>query len=82
MADDIAPAPPELDPVPPSYEAALAELERIVSDMEAGRMPLESMLSNYQRGAALLAFCRGRLEAVEQQVQRFDGTLVSPRRAP
>ncbi len=81
MADDTATALPALDPVPPSYEAALAELERIVSDMEAGRMPLESMLTNYQRGAALLAFCRERLEVVEQQVQRFDGTLVAPRRA-
>lgn len=70
-----------LDPVPASYEAAMAELERIVADMEAGRMPLESLLQGYRRGAALLVYCRERLQAVEHQVRRFDGTVFNARRA-
>ena len=56
-------------PAPASYEDALAELDRLVAAMEAGQLPLDRLLQSYQRGAELLAFCRSRLEAVEQQVK-------------
>jgi exodeoxyribonuclease VII small subunit len=59
-----------------SYEEALAELERLVSSMESGQMPLDSLLVGYRRAAALLAFCRERLQAVEDQVRILeDGQL-------
>ena len=51
-----------------SYEDALRELERLVAGMEGGQLPLDQMLDSYRRGAELLAFCRGKLEAVEAQV--------------
>lgn len=54
---------------PASYELAVEELERLVQSMEAGQLPLDQLLASYQRGAALLKFCRSRLQAVEQQVQ-------------
>jgi exodeoxyribonuclease VII small subunit len=57
---------------PVSYEAALLELEQLVARIEAGDMPLEQLLSQYQRGAELLAFCRDRLEAVEGQIKVLD----------
>jgi len=39
-------------------------------------MPLEQMLSGYQRGAQLLQFCRDKLQAVENQISVLDaGTL-------
>ncbi len=61
---------------PLSYEAALAELEQLVSRLESGDMPLEQLLTGYQRGAELLAFCRDKLEAVEAQIKVLDeGTL-------
>lgn len=61
---------------PTSYEAALAELEQWVGAMEAGQLPLDKLLHAYQRGAELLAYCRGQLQAVEQQVKVLDeGTL-------
>jgi exodeoxyribonuclease VII small subunit len=61
---------------PPSYEAALEELEQLVERLESGTLPLEDMLSCYQRGAELLQFCRKRLEAVENQIKVLDeGTL-------
>lgn len=64
------PTPPAEEPQapPPSYEAAMAELERLVAAMEAGALPLDELLVSYRRGAFLLGFCRERLEAVEQQV--------------
>ena len=57
---------------PPSYEAALEELEQLVARIESGQLPLDQMLAGYQRGAALLAFCRQRLEAVQDQIKVLD----------
>lgn len=55
-----------------SYEAALQELEALVLRMDSGQMPLDDLLSGYQRGAALLKICRDKLAAVEQQIKRLD----------
>jgi exodeoxyribonuclease VII small subunit len=61
---------------PASYELALAELDRLVQQMEGGQLPLDQLLDGYRRGADLLAFCRGRLQAVEEQVKLLeDGQL-------
>lgn len=60
----------------PTFESALAELEEIVSDMEAGQMPLEKSLAAYKRGAELLKFCQGALQDAQQQVKILeDGVL-------
>jgi len=62
--------------VPTTYEQALAELDRLVQAMESGQLPLDQLLDSYKRGAELLQLCRGRLDAVEQQVQVLeDGQL-------
>ena len=63
---------------PASYEDALNELDRLVGAMEAGQLPLDRLLESYKRGAELLAFCRGRLEAVEQQVQLLEDGQLKP----
>jgi len=68
MARSAATAPKE----PASYELALAELDRLVAQMEGGQLPLDQLLDGYRRGAELLAFCRSRLQAVEEQVQLLD----------
>ena len=53
----------------PNFETAVAELESIVSQMEAGNLPLEQSLSAYKRGAELLQICQKSLANVEQQVR-------------
>ncbi|MBK0394201.1 exodeoxyribonuclease VII small subunit [Ramlibacter algicola] len=63
---------------PASYEAALEELERLVQVIESGQLPLEQLLSGYKRGAELLAYCRGRLEAVETQIKVLDEGTLKP----
>ncbi len=63
---------------PASYEAALEELEQLVGRIESGQMPLDDLLSGYQRGAALLAFCRDRLQAVQDQVRVLDEGTLQP----
>jgi len=61
---------------PASYEQALAELDGLVQRMEGGQLPLDQLLDGYRRGADLLAFCRSRLQAVEEQVKLLeDGQL-------
>lgn len=61
---------------PASFELAMSELETLVSQLESGELPLEQLLSGYQRGATLLGFCRERLDAVEGQIKVLDeGTL-------
>ncbi len=62
----------------PSYEAALAELETLVTGLESGQWPLDRLLDGYRRGAELLAFCRDRLQAVEQQVQVLEADQLKP----
>jgi len=59
-----------------SFEAALAELELVVADMESGKLTLEDSLAAYKRGAELLSFCRSRLDDAQQQVRVLeDGVL-------
>ena len=53
----------------PTFEAALAELEQVVAEMESGSLPLEASLAAYQRGAELLKQCRSRLDDAQQQVR-------------
>ena len=65
-------------PLPATYEAALAELELLVGQLESGQMPLDQLLTGYQRGATLLAFCRDKLKAVEDQIQVLDGGQLKP----
>jgi exodeoxyribonuclease VII small subunit len=65
-------------PLPATYEAALTELESLVGQLESGQMPLDQLLSGYQRGAVLLAFCRDKLKAVEDQIQVLDGGQLKP----
>ena len=63
---------------PASYELALAELEQLVATMENGELPLDGLLASHQRAAELLAFCRARLEVVEQQVKVLEDGQLKP----
>jgi exodeoxyribonuclease VII small subunit len=63
---------------PKSYEDALAELERLVQAMEDAQLPLDRLLDSYKRGAELLAFCRDRLQAVEEQVKVLEDGQLKP----
>lgn len=58
--------------LPASYEAGLQELEQLVAALESGQLPLDQLLGSYQRGAALLQFCRDQLQAVEDQIKVLD----------
>ena len=74
MARQANPTPKE----PASYELALAELDRLVQQMEGGQLPLDQLLDAYRRGAELLAYCRARLQTVEDQVKLLEDGQLKP----
>jgi len=51
------------------FEAALAELEQIVRNMEGGRLPLEESIAAYRRGSELLKHCQQQLADAERKIQ-------------
>ncbi len=73
-----APSRTDVAQEPASYEEALAELDRLVHEMEAGQLPLDQLLGGYRRGATLLEFCRGRLQSVEEQVKVLEEGQLKP----
>jgi exodeoxyribonuclease VII small subunit len=54
-----------------SFEQALAELERIVAQLESGQAPLEQSIELYERGARLKGHCEKRLEAARLRVEKI-----------
>jgi exodeoxyribonuclease VII small subunit len=55
----------------PDFEAALAELEKIVEKMESGDQPLEEALKSFQRGIELTRACQKGLKEAEQRVEKL-----------
>ena len=62
----------------PSFEGALAELEKIVARMEGGELTLEEALATHKRGLELARFCQQKLEAAQQQVKVLEGEILKP----
>jgi exodeoxyribonuclease VII small subunit len=56
-----------------SYEQAFAELEAIVSALEAEESSLEDALALYERGQGLAQHCAGLLDKAELKVQQLSG---------
>ena len=54
-----------------SFEQALAELEKIIGELESGQAPLERSIEIYERGARLKAHCESRLEAARLRVEKI-----------
>ncbi|RJG07141.1 exodeoxyribonuclease VII small subunit [Noviherbaspirillum cavernae] len=63
---------------PASFEEAMAELEQLVAQMEAGELPLETSVAAYKRGSELVKFCAGQLDKVENQVKVLEGEMLKP----
>jgi exodeoxyribonuclease VII small subunit len=55
----------------PDFEAALAELEKLVEKMESGDQSLEDALQSFQRGIELTRTCQQALKNAEQRVEKL-----------
>ena len=56
----------------------MEELDQLVGLIESGQLPLEQLLTGYERGAKLLHFCREKLQAVENQIKVLDEGTLKP----
>lgn len=72
------PVPPVAVDAPASFEAAMAELEQLITGMEAGELPLEASVAAYKRGTELVRYCAQQLERVEGQVKVLEGDMLKP----
>jgi exodeoxyribonuclease VII small subunit len=57
-----------------TFEQSLAELDRIVRDLEDGQLGLEDALSRYEAGVGLLKRCYAQLRQAEQRILLLTGT--------
>ena len=53
----------------PKFEEALAKLEKIVADLEAGELGLEESLKKYEEGIKLCTICSKKLESARKRVE-------------
>ncbi len=64
-----------------SFEAALAELEGIVRQLEEGKASLDEAIAAYQRGAALKQHCEAKLRDAQAKVDKIsldpDGAVTA-----
>ena len=51
-----------------TFEAAMAELETVVTTLERGDVALDDSIALYERGAALKAHCETKLKSAEEKV--------------
>lgn len=56
-----------------TFEQALAELERVVRELEDGQAGLEDSLARYEAGIGLLKRCYTQLQEAEQRIMRLCG---------
>ena len=61
-----------------SFESAMAELSRLVAQLEEGELPLETSITAYQRGVELVRYCTIQLEKVDRQIEVLDREMLRP----
>ncbi len=68
------PGNPVKNPLP--FEEALERLEGIVEAMEAGELPLETLLAKYEEGTKLARICQAKLAEAELKIQQLEKTAA------
>jgi len=58
---------------PRSFEQSLLEVERMVRELEDGRLGLEDSLARYEQGIHLIKSCYQQLRDAEQRIQLLAG---------
>jgi len=73
------PAAAEATPASPAtFEEAMAELQQLVTQMEAGELALEASIAAYKRGSELVKYCQSQLDKVEGQIRILEGEMLKP----
>ena len=59
----------ELEQKKITFEHAMAELEKIVTDVEQGKISLEDSIDKYENGMKIIQHCRAILEQAEKRIE-------------
>jgi exodeoxyribonuclease VII small subunit len=64
-----------------TFEAAMARLEQVVRQLEAGEIPLDQALALFQEGVTLVRQCTGQLDDAEARIEKLltqpDGSVTT-----
>ena len=58
-----------------SFEEALAQLENIVRELEAGKIKLDDAVAAYEKATALKKFCEQKLQNAQLKIEKIN---ISP----
>ena len=61
-----------------TFEQALTQLEKIVSEVEQGEIGLEESIDKYEQGMKLIKHCRAILEQAEKRIETIGKDKTSP----
>ena len=53
------------------FESAIAELEKIVKQLEEGDLALDKSLALFERGVALSRYCHEQLSAAQRRIEQL-----------
>lgn len=51
-----------------TFEQSMKQLEQIVTELEAGELPLEQAIKKFEEGMELSRFCSQKLEETERKI--------------
>ena len=64
-----------------TFEDALAQLENIVRELEAGKIKLDDAVEAYEKATALKKFCEDKLKSAQLKIEKInvapDGSVTT-----
>lgn len=57
-----------------SFEDALAQLEKIVQELESGRIKLDDAVASYEKAVTLKKLCEEKLKSAQLKIEKIEIT--------
>jgi len=54
-----------------TYEAAMTELQKIVTDLQSETIGIDELSEKVKRAAELINFCKAKLRSTEEDISQF-----------
>ena len=65
--------PPEIQKL--SFEEGLSELEKIITQLEDGKVTLDESIDIYTRGSQLRVHCESKLKSAKEKIEKLGGVI-------
>ena len=60
------------------FEENLSRLERVVAEMEGGKLSLDDMMKHFEEGKSLVAACTKELGEIRQKIEKVVSGAAEP----